>query len=107
MGSKASKSCATENMKQIQELNIEEKTRTDILLFNTLKDVIERVERLEETKSDKICYKLRPVSLCNYSIISLIILLINNITNLLVLMFLGILGVCCFFRVASNSLYDK
>ena len=53
MGAKSSKSCATENMKQIKELDINEKTKTDILLFNTLKDVINRVERLEETKSDK------------------------------------------------------
>ena len=69
MGSKTSKSTATENMKQIKEININEKTRTDILLFNTLKDVIERVEKLEETKSDKIYYRLPPVNLCNYSII--------------------------------------
>ena len=69
MGSKTSKSCASENMKQIKELDIEEKTKTDILLFNTLKDCIERIEKLEETKSDKIYYKLPPVNLCNYSII--------------------------------------
>ena len=69
MGSKSSKSCATENMKQIKELDIDEKTKTDILLFNTLKDVIERVEKLEETKSDKIYYKLPPMTLCNYSLI--------------------------------------
>ena len=56
-------------MKQIKELDIEEKTRTDILLFNTLKDVIGRFEKLEETKGDKIYYKLPPVNLCNYSII--------------------------------------
>ena len=56
-------------MKQIKELDINEKTRTDILLFSTLKDVIERVEKLEETKNDKIYYKLPPVTLCNYSII--------------------------------------
>ena len=43
MGLKQSKSCATENMKQIKELDIEDKTRTDMLLFNTLKDVIDRV----------------------------------------------------------------
>ena len=54
MGSKASKSTASENMKQIKKLNIHEKTKTDILLFNTLKDCIERIEKLEETKSDKI-----------------------------------------------------
>ena len=69
MGSKTSKTTATENMKQIKELDINEKTRTDMLLFNTLKDVIERVEKLEETKSDKIYYKLPPMTLCNYSLI--------------------------------------
>ena len=69
MGSTSSKPCATENMKQIKELDVNEKTKTDILLFNTLKDVIERVEKLEETKSDKICYKLPPTNLCSYSLI--------------------------------------
>ena len=68
MGSKTSKSCATENMMQIKELDINEK-RTDILLFNTLKDVIERVELLQETKSDRIYYKLLAISLCIYSLI--------------------------------------
>ena len=69
MGSKTSKSNATENMKQIKELDINEKTRTDMLLFNTLKDVIERVETLEETKSDKFVYKLPAINLCSYSLI--------------------------------------
>ena len=69
MGSKSSKSTASENMKQIKELDINEKTKTEILLFNTLKDVIERVEKLEETKSDKIDYKLPNLRLCNYSLI--------------------------------------
>ena len=69
MGSKSSKSCATENMQQIKDLDINEKTKTDVLLFNTLKDVIERVEKLEETKSDKIYYKLPAINLCSYSLI--------------------------------------
>ena len=69
MGGKASKSCAAENMKQRKELDINEKTKTDILLFNTLKDVIERVEKLEETKRDKLVYKLPAISLCSYSLI--------------------------------------
>ena len=68
MGSKTSKCSASENMKQIKELDINEKTKTDILLFNTLKDCIERIEKLEETKSDKIYYKLPAVSLCSYSL---------------------------------------
>ena len=69
MGSKSSKSCATENMKQLQELDINEKPRTDILLFNTLKDVIERVEVLKEKKSDENYYKLPSVNLCSYSLL--------------------------------------
>ena len=69
MGLKQSKACATENMKQRKELDLEEKSRTDMSLFNTLKDVIERVEQLEETKSDKIYYKLPAVNLCSYSLI--------------------------------------
>ena len=69
MGLKQSKSCATENMKQIKELDINEKTKTDILLFNTLKDCIERIEKLEETKSDKMYYKLPSVNMCSYSLI--------------------------------------
>ena len=69
MGSKSSKSSASENMKQIKELDINEKTKTDILLCNTLKDCIERIEKLEETKSDKIYYKLPSINLCGYSLI--------------------------------------
>ena len=69
MGSKSSKSIASENMKQIKELDINEKTKTDILLFNTLKDCIERIEKLEETKSDNIYYKLPEINLCSYSLI--------------------------------------
>ena len=69
MGLKQSKSCATENMKQKKELDVNEKTRTDILLLNTLKDVIERVEQLEETKSDTIMYRLPAINLCSYSLI--------------------------------------
>ena len=40
-----------------------------MLLFNKLKDVIERVETLEETKSDKFVYKLPAINLCSYSLI--------------------------------------
>ena len=69
MGSKSSKSIASENMKQIKELDINEKTKTDILRFNTLKDCIERIEKLEETKSDKMYYKLPAINLCSCSLI--------------------------------------
>ena len=69
MGSKTSKSVASENIQKIKELDINEKTKADILLFDTLKDCIERIEKLEETKSDKIYYKLPAVNLCSYSLI--------------------------------------
>ena len=68
MGAKSSKSIANENLKQIKELDINKKTKADILLFNTLKDCIERIEKLEETKSDNIYYKLPAVNLCWYSL---------------------------------------
>ena len=60
---------ANETMKQIKELDINEKTKTDILFFNTLEDSIDRIEKLEETKSDKFVYKLPAINLCSYSLI--------------------------------------
>ena len=53
MGSKSSKPADTDYMKQIKELDINEKTKTDSLLFNSIKECISRIEKLEETKSDK------------------------------------------------------
>ena len=69
MGSKTSKYSASENVKQIKELDINEKTKTDILLFSTLKDCIDRIEKLQETKSDKLVYKLPAINLCSYSLL--------------------------------------
>ena len=45
------------------------KTKTDVLLFNNLRDCIERVQQLEETKSDNIYYKLPAINSCSYSLI--------------------------------------
>ena len=72
MGSKSSKPAETDYMKQIKELDINEKTKTDVLLFNSIKECIDRIEKLEETKSDKLVYKLPAVNLinlCSYSLI--------------------------------------
>ena len=44
MGAKSSKSSATENMKQIKELDINEKTKTDILLFNLWKMLLKELK---------------------------------------------------------------
>ena len=69
MGSKSFKPTDTDYMKQIKELDINEKTKTDILLFNSIKECISRIEKLEETKSDKLVYKLPAINLCSYSLI--------------------------------------
>ena len=69
MGSNTFKSSASENMKQIKGLDIEEKNKNSDFVFNTLQDVIEKVEKLEETTSDKIYYNFPPASLWNYSLI--------------------------------------
>ena len=68
MGSKSSKPAETDYMKQIKELDINEKTKTDVLLFNSIKECIDRIEKLE-TKSDKLVYKLPAINLCSYSLI--------------------------------------
>ena len=41
----------------------------DKLQIKVLKEMIKEVKEVKEKKSDKIYYKLPPVSLCNYSII--------------------------------------
>ena len=69
MGSKSSKPTDTDYMKQTKELDIHEKTKTGILLFNSIKGCISRIEKLEETKSDKLVYKLPAINLCSYSLI--------------------------------------
>ena len=69
MGSESSKPTDTGYMKQIKELDINEKTKTDILLLNSIKECISRIEKLEETKSHKLVYKLPAVNLCSYSLI--------------------------------------
>ena len=69
MGSKSSKPADTDYMKQIKELDINEKTKTDVLLFNSIKECIDRIEKLEETKSDRLVYKLPAINFCSYSLI--------------------------------------
>ena len=69
MGSKSSKPTDTDYMKQIKELDINEKPKTDVPLFNGIKECISRIEKLEETKNDKSVYKLPARNLCCYSLI--------------------------------------
>ena len=69
MGSKRSRPKENNYMEEIKELDINEKTKTDVLLFNSIKECINRIEVLEEKKSDKLVYKLPAINLCSYSLI--------------------------------------
>ena len=44
-------------------------TINNALLVKAMKGLIEKVETLEEKKSDKVTYKLPAVNLCSYSLI--------------------------------------
>ena len=58
-------------MEQIKSINIDELdlSKIDALQLKVLKDMIEKLEKVEKRKSDKIMYKLPAINLCSYSLI--------------------------------------
>ena len=48
---------------------IDEKTRTDVLLIKSVKELVGRVEKLEKEKHNKLIYQLPKLQLCNWSLI--------------------------------------
>ena len=68
---------------QIKSIDEDEKTRTDVLLIKSVKELVARVEKLEQEKQNKLIYQLPKLQLCNWSLIysenKIIILLLNNI----------------------------
>ena len=64
MGSKQSKSTATENMKQIKELNVNEKQEQICYYLRLEKMLLKELE----TNSDKIYYTPPTINLCSYSL---------------------------------------
>ena len=56
-------------LEQIKNIDQDEKTRTDVLLIKSVKELVGRVEKLEKEKQNKLIYQLPKLQLCNWSLI--------------------------------------
>jgi len=56
-------------LEQIKRIDEDEKTRTDVLLIKSIKELAGRVEKLEKEKQNKLIYQLPKLQLCNWSLI--------------------------------------
>ena len=56
-------------LEQIKKIDEDEKTRTDVLLIKSVKELVGRVEKLEKEKQNKLIYQLPKLQLCNWSLI--------------------------------------
>ena len=54
---------------QIKKIDEDEKTRTDVLLIKSVKELVGRVEKLEKEKQNKLIYQLPKPQLCHWSLI--------------------------------------
>lgn len=68
MGSSNS-SVENDYLEQIKKIDEDEKTRTDVLLIKSVKELVGRVEKLEKEKQNKLIYQLPKLQLCNWSLI--------------------------------------
>jgi hypothetical protein len=62
-------SVETDYLEQIKKIDEDEKTRTDVLLIKSVKELVARVEKLEKEKQNKLIYQLPKLQLCNWSLI--------------------------------------
>ncbi len=71
MGSSGSKPSENSYMEQIKSINIDDLdlSKIDALQLKVLKEMIDKLEKVEQRKSDKIMYKLPAINLCSYSLI--------------------------------------
>ena len=72
MGSSQSKKNDENNyLNQIEEVIIDDLdlNKIDTLQMKAIKQLIEKVKKLEEKKSDRMIYKLPAINLCSYSLI--------------------------------------
>ena len=71
MGNSATKTSENNYMEQIKSINIDDLdlSKIDALQLKVLKEMIEKLEKVEQRKSDKIMYKLPAINLCSYSLI--------------------------------------
>lgn len=56
-------------LEQIKKIDEDEKTRTDVLLIKSVKELVGRVQKLEKEKQNKLIYQLPKLQLCNWSLI--------------------------------------
>ena len=56
-------------LEQIKKIDEDEKTRTDVLLIKSVKELVGRVEKLEKEKQNKLIYQLPKLQLCDWSLI--------------------------------------
>ena len=56
-------------LEQIKKIDEDEKTRTDVLLIKSVKELVGRVEKLEKEKQNKLIYQLPKLQVCNWSLI--------------------------------------
>ena len=56
-------------LEQIKKIDEDEKTRTDVLLIKSVKELVGRAEKLEKEKQNKLIYQLPKLQLCNWSLI--------------------------------------
>ena len=71
MGNSNTNTSENNYMEQIKSINIDELdlSKIDALKLKVLKEMIEKLEKVEKRKSDKIMYKLPAINLCSYSLI--------------------------------------
>ena len=62
-------SVETDYLEQIKKIDEDEKTRTDVLLIKSVKELVVRVEKLEKEKQNKLIYQLPNLQLCNWSLV--------------------------------------
>ena len=62
-------SVETDYLEQIKKIDEDEKTRTDVLLIKSVKELVVRVEKLEREKQNKLIYQLPKLQLCNWNLI--------------------------------------
>ena len=69
MGIGQNKNNKINSLEDIKNLNIDKKTRADILIIKSLQECVTRIEKLEKEKFDKLIYKFPALQFCNASLI--------------------------------------
>ena len=69
MGNSSTKTSENHYMEQIKNINIDDLdlSKIDALQLKALKEMIDKLEKVEKETSNKILYRL-PVQLCNFSV---------------------------------------